>query len=129
MWRLILSSDLAATRGRAVFSPLDGVRLAIEHRSTALTLLALLTVVDFTVGNSCHTVGYIVLRAVTDKEILWSVICLDFINVMNGFPSVEQTVFAFSYKGVLKDPALPGARVLWNTYKYVAAIRHLLVSF
>jgi hypothetical protein len=102
-----VSSDLAAAGGGAVFSPLDGVRLAIEYRSAALTLLALLTVVDFTVGNSCHAVGYIMLRAVTDKEILWSVICLDLIDVMNGFPSVEQTVFSFCYKCMFKHPTVP----------------------
>ena len=68
---------------------LHGVRLAVEHLTTALADLALLLVVHLAVGDAIHAMSTVVPRSVAHEKVLWGVIALDFIDVVYGLPALQ----------------------------------------
>lgn len=104
-------SQAALACAHAEPSTLDIVRLAVEHLTTALADLALLLVVDLAVGNAGHTVSTVVPRPVAHKQILWAVVRLDFINVVNSLPLLQQTVDGLHDQNMFQNPTIVGTRM------------------
>jgi hypothetical protein len=95
-------------------SALHGMRLAVEHLTTALALLALLRVVHLPMGDASHAVSVVVPRSVAQKKVLRGVVPLYFIDVVNGLPGPQEAIVSFRYQDVFINPSIVGARMFWN---------------